>query len=91
MNYYIDKMNELGADGIDFVYLGFITREQRAIIKSYTKEELLNNPLTPRADYRFWKMKDGKKKYILPEVGELSDEEQEIYKQTMKRLGKTWF
>jgi len=22
MNYYIDKMNELGADGIDFIYLG---------------------------------------------------------------------
>lgn len=64
MNYYIDKMNELGADGIDFVYLGFITRGQGAIIKSYTREELLNNPSTPRADYRFWKMKDGKKEYI---------------------------
>ena len=91
MNYYIDKMNELGADGIDFVYSGFIGREQGSILKSYTKEELVNNPSTPRADYRFWKMKDGIKEYILPEVRELSDEEQDIYKKIMKRLGETSF
>lgn len=62
-NLYFDKMNELEADGIDFMpiwYEGVIP----PIIASYTKEEFENIKAVPKTNYQYWKMVDGKKVYI---------------------------
>lgn len=65
MNYYMDKMEELDADGIDFVPIMFSKEEQfRHIIASYTKEEFKTVTGIPKTSYVFWKMVNGKKEYI---------------------------
>lgn len=67
MNYYLEKMIELDADGIDFIPIShfLMTREGIPnIIKSYTKEEFKNVKLIPKTGYLFWKIVDGRKKYI---------------------------
>jgi len=67
MNYYLDKLNELGADGIDFIPLteAFMKREyiRCEVISSYTKEEFKHVKHIPKTPYLFWKMIDGKKVY----------------------------
>lgn len=65
MKYYLDRIEELGADGIDFVPIMFSKEEQlKHIISSYTKEEFKSVKSIPKTSYLFWKMIDGKKKYI---------------------------
>lgn len=63
MNYYLEKMIELDADGIDFVPIhlkGMIPN----IFASYTKEEFENVKAIPKTPYLFYKIIDGKKEYI---------------------------
>lgn len=65
MNYYMDKLEELDADGIDFVPIMFSKEEQlKHVIASYTKEEFKSVKGIPKTSYLFWKIVDGKKKYI---------------------------
>ena len=67
MNYYLEKMIELDADGIDFIPIGHFlaTREGvPTIVESYTREEFENVRGIPKTGYLFYKIVDGKKKYI---------------------------
>lgn len=64
MEYYKDKMKELDADGIDFMPIYFNSDTLPPIIESYTKEEFENVIYIPKTNYRYWKLEDGKKKYI---------------------------
>lgn len=62
-NFYLDKMNELKADGIDFMPIWF-GKGIPPIISSYTKEEFKSVKAIPKTNYRFWKMVNGVKQYI---------------------------
>lgn len=68
MDYILDKMNELNADGIDFVPISVaLLRHDYClceVIESYTKEEWVKGDRSyPKTAYLFWKMIDGKKEY----------------------------
>ena len=67
MNYYLEKMIELNADGIDFIPISHFlaTREGNPnIVASYTKEEFKNIKCIPKTGYLFYKIVNGKKEYI---------------------------
>ena len=64
MNYYQEKMKELNADGIDFVPICFSKNDKEEIIVSYTKEQFMNVTCIPKTNYRYWRIKDGKKVYL---------------------------
>lgn len=63
MNYILEEMNKVGADGVDFVPV-FVYGDIPQIICSYTKEELQHINYFPKSARRYWKMIDGEKKYI---------------------------
>ena len=64
MSFYEEKLVELKADGIDF--LSFRSDKHfPEIICSYTKEELKNVSMFPRTNYKYWKLINGKKVYII--------------------------
>ena len=62
-NFYLDKMDELNADGIDFIPILF-GEGVPSIIASYNKEEFKSVDGIPKTNYKYWKMIDGKKMYI---------------------------
>lgn len=67
MNYYLEKMIELDADGIDFIPIGWYLFGKESvpdIIASYTIEEFKNVNCIPKTGYSFYKIIDGKKEYI---------------------------
>lgn len=51
-NYLFDKMNELNADGIDFIPI--CVSKNPPILASYTKEEFQNVNDFPKSTYRYW-------------------------------------
>ena len=63
MNYILKEMNDIGADGVDFVPVVF-GKGIPTIIESYTKEELEKVKAVPKLRRLYWKMINGKKKYI---------------------------
>lgn len=67
MNFYLEKMIELGADGVDFH--AFVAKPPNCYIsQSNTKEDFMNGDIgTPRSGYTFWKRENGEKKYIYHE------------------------
>ena len=64
MGYYQDKMEELDADGIDFIPI-FYDVNLAPIIESYTREEFKNVDAVPKTSYRYWKIENGQKKYLI--------------------------
>lgn len=62
-NYYLNKMNKLKADGIDFMPIWF-EEGVPPIISSYTKEEFESVKVIPKTNYRYWKLVNGTKQYI---------------------------
>lgn len=68
MNYYLKKMIELGADGIDF-YPIFKSSPFCNVIASYTRKDFENNNniATPKSSYAFWVDENGIKKYLFEE------------------------
>lgn len=62
-NFYLDKMEELKADGIDFIPI-WVGKGVPPIIRSYTKEKFESVQFIPKTNYRCWKMVDGIKQYI---------------------------
>ena len=56
MKSFLERMEELGADGISFCPIF-----SREIICEYTKEEMIKNPFCPKTNYFFWKDINGKK------------------------------
>lgn len=64
MNYILEEMNKVNADGVDFVPIWFDETVPMPIICSYTKEEFKNVEAYPKSNRVYWKMIDGKKKYV---------------------------
>lgn len=56
-------MNELNADGTDFIPTLF-NEGIPSIIASYNKEEFKQVKTIPKTNYKYWKMFNGKKIYI---------------------------
>ena len=70
MNFYLEKMIELGADGVDF-HACSAKPPNCYISQSNTKEDFEYSDIgTPRSGYTFWKRENGKKKYIYSERNE---------------------
>lgn len=80
MNFYLEKMNELGADGVDFHAIA-AKPPNCYISQSNTKEDFISGDIsTPRSGYTFWKRENGKKKYF---------SENKINKPTIEILGNS--
>ena len=63
-----EDFERLGADGVDFVPIGFnpCCTPQEKIFESYTKNEMLNGNVSyPRSAHLFWIMKNGLKCYLI--------------------------
>ena len=63
INDIITRMEELKADGIDFMSIKF-GDEIPSIFCSYTKEEFRDIKIIPKANYKYWKIVNGKKIYL---------------------------
>lgn len=63
MDYILEEMNKVDADGVDFVPI-WVGEGLPPIICSYTKEEWQNVEAYPKSNRMYWKMVDGEKKYI---------------------------
>ena len=61
----LNFMNQIDADGIDFVELNFPINDK--IIASYTKEEFAKDGLIYKTNRIYWKMIDGVKNYYCGE------------------------
>lgn len=59
MNWLLEEMYKVGADGVDFVPLG-----GTHIYATYTREEVANGIAVPRSDRRYWKWTNGNKEYL---------------------------
>lgn len=64
MNYYLEKMIELNADGIDFIGIEEVLKGSFHVYKSFTKEEFKYINIIPKTCYRYYKIVDGRKIYI---------------------------
>ena len=64
MDYILEEMNKVDADGVDFVPIWFDNKLSPPIICSYTKEEWKYVKAYPKSNRMYWKMIDGKKIYI---------------------------
>lgn len=64
-NSLLNFMNQISADGIDFVELNFPTNDK--IIASYTKEEFAKDGLIYKTNRRYWRMVNGVKNYYCGE------------------------
>ena len=71
MDYILEKMNEVNADGIDFIPISdaLFNKEYHLcqVVDSYTKERWIANSghhCIPKTSYVVWKLVDGKKSYI---------------------------
>lgn len=61
----LNFMNQIGADGIDFVELNFPTNDN--IIASYTKEEFVKDGIIYKTNRLYWRMINGVKNYYCGE------------------------
>lgn len=68
MNHYLEKMMELGADGIDFIPIdSYLINKvgNTNIVASYTRKDFEKREIdTPKTVYLFYKIINGKKEYI---------------------------
>lgn len=71
MDYILDEMNNVSAEGVDFVPLNesYFKKQYHLcqIISSYTKEEWINasgNRCIPKTPRLYWKLVDGNKIYL---------------------------
>lgn len=68
MGYILEEMDELKADGVDFVSIVFDDRLPPPVICSYTREQCKDVKAYPRLRRMYWRMVEGKKMYI--DIGE---------------------
>lgn len=61
----LNFMNQISADGIDFVELNFPVNDK--IIASYTKEEFAKDGLIYKTNRIYWRMVNGVKNYYCGE------------------------
>lgn len=63
MDYILEEMNKVNADGVDFVPI-MSPKLAPPVIVSYTKEEWIYGvSYYPKSDRRYWRIVDGKKIY----------------------------
>lgn len=69
MNFIIEEMEQIGADGVDFCSIAwryFLSiNKSFPIYKSFTKEELLKQKGYPKSGRAYWKMINNKKNYYI--------------------------
>ena len=69
MNFIIEEMEQIGADGVDFCSICWkyflLEGELFPIYKSFTKEELLKQNYYIKSGRAYWKMINGKKNYYI--------------------------
>lgn len=64
MDYILEEMNKVNADGVDFVPI-MSPELIPSVIVSYTKEEWIDGVgCYPKSGRKYWKMVDGKKVYV---------------------------
>ena len=65
-DFILKEMNDLGADGVDFVPLGTKPDSlHKRVFKSFTKEQInSSDEAYPRSDRIYWKRVSGRKEYI---------------------------
>lgn len=65
MDFILEEMNNLGADGVDFVPIWFDIVRPAPIISSFTKEEWQKENSYPKTNRRYWKLDEkGNKIYL---------------------------
>lgn len=64
MDYILEEMNNMDADGVDFVPIWFDKKLPPPIICSYTKEEWKDIKAYPKSNRIYWKIINGEKIYI---------------------------
>lgn len=65
MDFILEEMNNLGADGVDFVPIWIDIARPAPIICSYSKEEWKKENSYPRTNRRYWKLDEhGNKVYL---------------------------
>ena len=64
MDYILEEMNNIDADGVDFVPIWFDKKLPPPIICSYTKEEWKDVKAYPKSNRIYWKMINSEKIYI---------------------------
>lgn len=65
MNYIVEEMDKLGADGVDFVPV-CTTKDTfpKMIYMSKTRQEMLEAPGWPKTSRLYWKLVEGHKVYL---------------------------
>ena len=64
-DFVLQEMIEQGADGVDFVPIGFDENAPAPIYKSYTKEEWLKEECVLKTNRKYWKIDEqGRKIYL---------------------------
>lgn len=64
MDYILEEMNNVNADGVDFVPI-MSPELIPPVIVSYTKEEWIDGvSFYPKSGRKYWRMIDGKKTYV---------------------------
>lgn len=71
MDYILEEMNKVSADGVDFTPISdsYFRKQYEfcKVIESYTKERWIatsGHRCIPKTPYLFWKLVDGNKNYI---------------------------
>lgn len=64
MNYIVEEMDKLGADGVDFVPVCMKKEAIERIFLSKTRQQMIDDPSYPKSGRLYWKMVDGHKVYL---------------------------
>ena len=68
IDFILEEMDNLGADGVDFAPI-FSTFPLQKIHCSYTREEWINScGAYPKSGRYYWKIINGNKVYLTPEI-----------------------
>ena len=64
MNYIVEEMDKIGADGVDFVPVCMKKEAIKHIFLSKTRQQMIDDPLYPKSGRLYWKLVDGHKVYL---------------------------
>lgn len=65
MNYIVEEMDKLGADGVDFCPICFEREESiKRVFLSKTRQQMIDDPTYPKSSRLYWKMVDDYKIYL---------------------------
>lgn len=65
MNYIVEEMDRLGADGVDFCPICFGRDESiKRIFLSKTRQQMIDDPTYPKSARLYWKIVNGNKVYL---------------------------